>query len=126
MPNRHCFSQCIDDGYVTPHALQHCTHARCSTRTLLLADASREDRAKLGAWAALLRLLALYAMGSPDVVDAELASDLVVITASAFEGAEAQAHGEPAAGSHRYDCSSAATYTWHHEVQRALRRFYIA
>ena len=33
-------------------------------------------------------------MGSPDVVDAELASDLVVITASAFEGAEAQAEGK--------------------------------
>ena len=57
------------------------------------ADASRENKAKLGAWAALLRLLSLYAMGSPDVVDAELASDLVVITASAFEGAEARAEG---------------------------------
>jgi hypothetical protein len=39
-------------------------------------------------------------MGTLDVVDAELASDLVVITASAFEGAEAQAEGETAPRPH--------------------------
>ena len=70
-----------------PETLSH----PCGPRA---TDDTRGDKAKLAAWASLLRLLALYALGSPDVVDAELASDLVVITASAFEGAEAQAQGE--------------------------------
>ena len=60
------------------------------------AGASKDSRGKLAAWQTLLRLLQLYSLGAPSAVDPELANDLAVITAQAFEGAEAQLLGGPA------------------------------
>ena len=81
--------------HLSVHALAVLVQDACLICSCLRpAEEARADKVKLAAWASLLRLLALYAMGSADVVDAELASDLVVITASAFEGAEARAEGE--------------------------------
>lgn len=57
------------------------------------AGAAKDSRSKLTAWQTLLRLLQLYSLGAPSAVDPELANDLAVITAQAFEGAEAQPLG---------------------------------
>ena len=57
------------------------------------AAADKAGAARAAAWAALLRLVQLYMLAAPAAIEPELAQDLAVITASAFDGADTEALG---------------------------------